>query len=106
MGWNISHGTDSNGEIRRSYTSIGNLADRLKTVLPPQDWAILQPVIAPRGSADPHEVEPILAVTVADILERAARSWRMKPGGWHQLAREIAAAARRAAAAGENWHWR
>ncbi|MHA4819474.1 DUF7739 domain-containing protein [Streptomyces aculeolatus] len=104
MGRNISHGTNPDGEIRRSYTTIGNLADQVAHVLPAADWRRLQPILK-HGSGDPFDVPPHLAASTAALLRKAA-DHRLMPDDWAEEARELAAAADQAAGRGEMWSWR
>ena len=104
MGWNVSHGTNANGEFRRSYTSMSNLAQQLAHVLSTSDWRSIA-YLFNRPSGDPFTVAPAEASRVADVL-RTAAVHRLMPGDWGATADELADAADRAAYAGEPWTWR
>src|SRR3954465_7120478 len=103
MGWNVSHGTDRNGEFRRSYTTMGNLAQQLPPVLSARDWSSIAYLFNHRD-ANPFTVPAAEAGRVATVLHRAA-DHRLMPADWGQDARLLAAAAARAARAREPWHW-
>lgn len=104
MGWNVSHGTDQDGEFRRSYTSMSNLAQQLAHVLSASDWRSIAYLFnCPSG--DPFTVDPAEAGRIARVL-RTAAVHRLMPGDWGATTDELADAAGRAAAAGEPWTWR
>lgn len=102
MGRNVSHGTS--GDLRRSYTTMHNLAQHLAHVLPAGDWRIIQPLFSPKAG-DVFNVPPMTAGRVAAVLRRAERA-RLMPADWGELVAELADAADRAFAAGQNWTWR
>ncbi|WP_262062633.1 hypothetical protein [Streptomyces sp. STR69] len=104
MGWNISHGTNPNGEVRRSYTSVDNLAKQLAHVLPAADWRSIAYVFN-RPSGDPFTVLPHEADRIANILMRAAHA-PLTPRNWQGEAEAFAMAAATAADADEPWIWR
>lgn len=104
MGWNISHGTNQNGEMRRSYTSMDNLGQQLAHVLSARDWRILKPLFA-RRSADPFTISPRDAGRMAGVLHAAARN-PLLPTDWSLTAVELADSAQNAAAARQSWEWR
>lgn len=103
MGWNISHGTNQFGEMRRSYTSIANLAKHVAHVLPARDWATVAPVLN-RRSGDPFELAPREAGRVASVLFTAAAHSKMPPD-WAATVHELASTAARAAEASQPWKW-
>lgn len=105
MGWDISHGTDRNGEIQRSHTTISNLAQAVADVLPGRDWRILAPVLNYRSGDAFFSVPAAEAGRIAGLLRKAASHRRM-PRDWGDLARELADAADRAANARQSWEWR
>ncbi|MGQ4513674.1 DUF7739 domain-containing protein [Streptomyces sp. DW26H14] len=104
MGWNVSHGSNQNGEERRSYTSVYNFAQQLAHVLSAREWKELAPIFNRQGPADPFDVPPRQAARVADLLDKAAGHRKM-PSDWADMARLFAAAARRASQAGQMWEW-
>jgi hypothetical protein len=103
MGWNVSHGSNANGEERRSYTTITNLAQHLAHVLPAGEWSEMA-VVFKRGSGDPFTLPPRQAARCADLLDKAAAHVLMPPD-WAELASTLAVAARRASSAGQVWKW-
>lgn len=103
MGWNISHGTNQYGEMRRSCTTMDNLGKQLSHVLPARTWRTLKPLFA-RRSGDPFTVSPRDAGRMADALRAAARN-QLLPTDWSLTAVELAEAAARAAAARQPWEW-
>lgn len=103
MGINVSHGSNSNGEERRSCLSVNQLGEQLAHVLPAGDWNLLAPLFGP-GFRDPVTVPPTKARKLAKILSRAA-GHRLMPKEWADEARLFAAAAGRAADAGQGWKW-
>lgn len=103
MGWNISHGTNTYGEIRRSYGTVANLTDHLLDVAAPGDGTLLRPVFR-RFDGSPFDISPTKAAAIAAALERCAAHPKM-PAEWAQEATEFATAARTAATANEPWHW-
>lgn len=104
MGWDVSHGTDQNGQMRRSYTSMSNLGRQLAHVLPGRDWRKVRHLFD-RRSGDPFTVPAKEAGQIAQILRTAASHPRM-PADWASDANLLADTAHRAAAAGQNWEWR
>lgn len=101
MGWNI--GTDQEPtQMRRSYTSIGNLAHHCAHTLSGRDWRQLKPILQ-RASGDPFTVTPKDAAKAADLLDKAAAGM---PANWAACARELATTARHAASTRQNWTWR
>ncbi|KPI12058.1 hypothetical protein OK074_2679 [Actinobacteria bacterium OK074] len=104
MGWNISDGTSQNGEFRRSYTTMSNLARQLAHVLRGGDWASIA-YLFNRPDGDPFTVEPGEAGRVAVVLDAAA-AHRLMPPDWAVTAQELAQSARRAAGAGQAWSWK
>lgn len=103
MGWNISHGTNQYGQVRRSYTSMSNLAQHLAHVLSAREWASIS-YLFNRGSGDPFNVPTAEASRVGNLLHKAAKHRSMN-SEWGQLATELGDAAHRAARAGQNWEW-
>ena len=103
MGWNVSHGTNQYGEVRRSYTTMSNLAQHLAHALPARDWASIS-YLFNRGSGDPFTVPAAEAGRVGNVLHKAAKHRAMNPE-WGQLATELGEAAQRAARAGQTWKW-
>lgn len=104
MGWNISHGANQNGEVRRSYTTMDNLGQQLAHVLSARDWRTLKPLFR-RRSGDPFTVSPRDAGRMARVLRTAARN-RLLPTDWSLTAIELADAADSAASARQPWEWR
>ncbi|MFB6595383.1 DUF7739 domain-containing protein [Streptomyces vinaceus] len=103
MGWTISHGTVTGEPTHRSYNAVGSLAQAAAHALTARDWALLRPVLH-RPSGDPFQISPDGARAAAGLLLRAADSGLMdRQSG--QLARDLAAAATRAAAARQLWNW-
>lgn len=101
MGWNI--GTDREPtHMRRSYTSMHNLAQHCAHTLSGRDWRKLKPILD-RRSGDPFTVTPKEAAKAAQFLDRAAAGM---PRDWAACARELAATARHAATTRQNWTWR
>jgi hypothetical protein len=103
MGWNISHGTNRYGQVRRSYTTIGNLARQLAHTLPAADWRTIS-YLFNRPTGEPFTVSADDAGVAADVLRLAADHYLM-PADWAAEAREIADAADRAASSGDSWKW-
>jgi hypothetical protein len=99
MGISISHGAPST----RSATTIENLGKQLAHALSSSEWREVAYLFDGRISM-PVSTPPGQASRVAAILEKAAASRAMEPE-WGQLAALIAASARRADAAGEDWEW-
>lgn len=104
MGWNISHGTNEHGEMRRSYTTVHNIAQHVANALSGAEWQRLRPLLQ-RKDGHPFEVPPHVAAASAELLRKAAASPVM-PREWAAEAQEMAEAANRAAARGELWMWR
>lgn len=104
MGWNVSHGSNQNGEERRSYTSVDNFAQQLAHVLPAREWAELRPIFNRPGPANPFDVPPRQAARCAELLYKAA-SHRLMPADWAGMASLFGDAARRASSAGQMWEW-
>lgn len=101
MGWNI--GTDRQPALmNRSSGSIDNLARTAAHALSARDWRKLRPILQ-RGGGDPFTVAPKDAGKAADLLDQAAADM---PANWAADARELAATARHAANARQNWTWR
>lgn len=100
MGWTIADGAR---RLNPSYTTVSNLAQHLAHVLPAGEWAQLTPIFQ-RRTGDPFTVTPRDAASAARLLRKAAGDWRMPPD-WADLARRIADAADKAAAAGRPWRW-
>lgn len=103
MGINISHGSNGQGEERRSATTIGNLGKHLANVLPASDWRQIADLFDGRFRG-PVSVPPQRAGQVASILGRAA-GHRLMPGDWASDARLIGEAAQRAHHARQPWTW-
>lgn len=104
MGWNISHGSDPNGQERRSATTISNLGQHLENCLSGTSWRRIRYLFG-RTTGDPIRVHPSEARKIATILDVAASNPRM-PAEWADLARLLADSADRAHQAGETWEWR
>ena len=104
MGWNISHGTDSNGEVRRSYTTMTNLGQQLAHVLSARDWRTIAPLFARREEAR-FTVSHRDAGRMARVFRTAARN-RLLPTDWSLTAIELADSAESAAKARQPWEWR
>lgn len=104
MGWNISHGTDQYGQMRRSYTSMLNLGKQIAHVLPGRDWRKVKHLFD-RRSGDPFTVPAAEAGRIAEILRKAANHQRM-PADWASDTTILADAASNAATTGQNWEWR
>lgn len=103
MGWNISHGTDQHGEIRRSYTSVSNLGQQVAHVLPASDWRNISHLFG-RRSSEPFTVPASEAGRVAKVLRKAAKH-RLMPRDWAREAVAFADAADEAACRGAEWKW-
>ncbi|MER0450155.1 hypothetical protein ABR738_37395 [Streptomyces sp. Edi4] len=104
MGWNISHGSNAQGEVRRSYTTVHNLGQQLAHVLSAGDWRQIAHLFN-RRSGDPFTIPPAEAGRIATVLERAAEH-RLMPPDWAEDIQLLAEAADRAAEAEEPWRWR
>ncbi|MFJ2186309.1 hypothetical protein ACIOJG_37500 [Streptomyces anulatus] len=103
MSWTISHGTPTGGPTSRSYNAVHALAQAAAHALTASDWARLRPILH-RRSGDPFQISPDEARTAAGLLHRAADSGLMDRQS-AQAARELAAAATRAATARQFWTW-
>ncbi|WP_445520459.1 DUF7739 domain-containing protein [Streptomyces sp. NEAU-174] len=103
MGWNISHGTDSNGEVRRSYTTMHNLGQQLAHVLSARDWRTIA-FLFDGNACDVVIVAPRKAGKIAVVLSRAAQH-RLMPSDWAKDAQALADSAQRAATARQPWEW-
>ena len=104
MGWNISHGTDQNGQMRRSYTSMGELGEQIAHALSWRDWRKIRHLFNPR-SGDPFTIPAAEAGNIATVLRKAASHPRM-PADWASDTNLLADTAHRAATAGQAWEWR
>jgi hypothetical protein len=103
MGINISHGSNRQGQERRSATTIANLGKHLANVLPASDWRQIADLFNGRFRG-PAEVPPQRAGQVARILGQAAKH-RLMPREWASDARLIGEAASRAHHARQPWTW-
>ncbi|MBK3582579.1 hypothetical protein JHN49_02200 [Streptomyces sp. MBT57] len=103
MSWTISHGTPTGAPTSRSYNAVHALAQSAAHALTARDWALLRPVLA-RRSGDPFQISPDDARVAAALLRRAADSGLMDPQ-FVTGARDLAAAATRAADARQPWTW-
>lgn len=104
MGWNISHGTDQHGQMRRSGTSMGQIGEQIAHVLPVRDWRKVRHLFD-RPSGDPFTIPAAEASRIAPIL-RTAASHRRMPADWASDTNLLADCAERAAAADQSWEWR
>lgn len=105
MTWTISHGTPGgrfDGYHSRSYGQVGEWRDALLLMpLSGRDLSVVEPLTKSR-SGDPFEIPATRAGAIAGILRRVVR--RM-PRAQREMTETLAAAAERAAAAGEPWRW-
>ena len=107
MTWTISHGKPNpggrfDGYHSRPYSAVGEWRDALLQLpLSNRDLALVEPLTRNR-SGDPFSIEPRRAAAIAVVLRGVQR--RM-PRALRELNEVLAAAAERAAAAGEPWRW-
>lgn len=105
MTWTISHGAPDgrfDGYHSRSYSQVGDWRDALlRMPLSNRDLALVEPLTCDR-SGDPFTVAPQRAAAIAAVLRSVQR--RM-PRAHRELNDVLAAAAERAAAAGQSWEW-
>jgi len=107
MGWTISHGKPNpggpfDGHHARPYGVIGEWRDALNRMpLSNRDQNIVEPLTRDR-SGDPFTIPAARAGAIAAVLRGVVR--RM-PRAQRELTEALAAAAERAAAAGEPWRW-
>ena len=99
MGISISHGVPST----RSALTIANLGTHLAHALTGSEWCEVRHLFDGRLTV-PVSIPPAQAGRVGDLLDKAASNRAMDPE-WGQLASLIAAAAQRAAGAGQMWEW-
>jgi|GEM_PF-3338838 len=110
MGWSITHGPARpghpfDGHHYRTYTQVAEWVDAVCSRLPAPDVAALAPLLDHLDDvspADPFDIHPVTAGQLAPVLDRAVK--RM-PRRQRELTSALAAAAQRAAAAGQPWHW-
>ncbi|MGW2010876.1 DUF7739 domain-containing protein [Streptomyces nigrescens] len=103
MGWNISHGTDRNGEVLASYSHMDSLCKNLAHNLPASQWRVLKPAFT--LPSERFRISPRDAGRMADVL-RTAATHRLMSAEFTQTARDLADAASRAANARQPWEWR
>lgn len=109
MTWTISHGRPNpggpfDGYHSRGYSQVGEWRDAVLGLglhLTDRDVVALEPLLK-RRSGDPFSVRPRQAAAIADALLRLLH--RMPPAQ-REMTETLAAAAERAAAAGEPWRW-
>ena len=99
MGISISHGVPST----RSALTISNLGQHLAHTLTGSEWREVAYLFDGRLCV-PVTTPPAQAGRIAWILQKAAFH-RAMDREWGELATLLAASARRAAAAGQNWEW-
>jgi hypothetical protein len=105
MTWTISHGTPGGrfgGYHSRSYGQVGDWRDAVARVrMSARDASVLEPLLR-RRSGDPFKLAPVRAAEIAAVLRRVHRQ---VPRAQREMNEPLAAAAERAAAAGEHWVW-
>lgn len=107
MTWTISHGTPGgrfDGYHSRSYSQVADWRDAVLGLgihLSDRDVVALEPLLK-RRSGDPFSVRPRQAAAIAGALRQ--HSHRMPPAQ-REMTETLAAAAQRAADAGEKWRW-
>lgn len=104
MGWNVSHGSNQYGEMRRSYTTVTNIGRQVSYVLSATEWRSIA-YLFNRPTADPFTVQPSEAGRIAAILYGAAVH-RLMPADWADDVDKLADAANCAASKSEPWEWR
>ncbi|KOU30204.1 hypothetical protein ADK53_28720 [Streptomyces sp. WM6373] len=104
MGYSISHGSNPNGQLHRSYSGLAEFGRELAYVLSARDWRTVRHLFDGKRLSDDELVPPATARKVADILSKAATHPKITPEGARD-AREFSAAASRAARHGEPWMW-
>lgn len=102
MGWNVSHGPRPYGQMRRSYTSMGQLGEQIAHVLPAREWRKVRHLFN-RSSGDPFTIPAKDAARIAPILRKAAE---LMTAEWASDTSILADCADRAAANRQNWEWR
>lgn len=104
MSWTISHGTPGGRFGDRHVRSGKQVDDWRKAManmpLSARDRAVVEP-LTQRRSGDPFTVPPARAGAIAAVL----RSIELMPRAQRETNETLAAAAERAAAAGEHWVW-
>jgi hypothetical protein len=105
MSWTISHGAPGVrfGDCHvRSGKQVGDWRDAMNQMpLSARDRSIVEPLIR-RRSNDPFTIHPARAAAIATVLRGVLRQM---PRAQREMHETLAAAAERAAAAGEPWRW-